>query len=78
MIVRRGKHFLKTHVMFADACCIIKRRSSVLLRFDPRSVHELGHSITLPRLDDRCFQHKIYMTVQQQEVLQEDVEMKDV
>ena len=39
--------------MLADAFCIIKRRSRVL-RFDSRSVHELGHSITLPRLDDRC------------------------
>ena len=40
-----------THVMFADACCIVKWRSFIL-RFDPRSVHELGNSVTLPRLDD--------------------------
>ena len=43
----------ETHVMFADACCIVKPRSSIL-RFDSRSVYELGNSITLPRLDDRC------------------------
>ena len=43
--------FVAAHVMFADACCIIKGRSWIL-RFDPRSVHELGNSITLPSLDD--------------------------
>ena len=42
--------FVATHVTFADACCIVKRRSRKL-RFDPRNVHELGNSITLPRLD---------------------------
>ena len=41
----------ETHVMFANTCCIIKRRRLVP-RFDSRSVHELGNSITLPRLDD--------------------------
>ena len=51
VIVRRGKHFVETHVMFSDACCIIKRRSSVL-SFDSRSAYELGNSITLSRLDD--------------------------
>ena len=53
VIVRRGRHLFETHVMFANACCIIKRRSRAL-RFDSRSAHELGNSITLPRLDDRC------------------------
>ena len=27
VIVRRGKHFVATHVTFADACCIVKWRS---------------------------------------------------
>ena len=49
---KRRTH-VETHVMFADACCIIERRSRVL-RFDSRSVYELGNSITLPRLDDQC------------------------
>ena len=43
--------FVAIHVMFANACCIVKWRSRTL-RFDPRGVHELGNSITLPRLDD--------------------------
>ena len=42
--------FVETHVMFADACCTIMRRSRV--RFDSKSGHELGKSITLPRLED--------------------------
>ena len=50
VFVRRT--FVETHVMFADACYIIERRSA--LRFDSRSVFELGNSITLPRLDDGC------------------------
>ena len=43
----------ETHVVFANVCCIIKRRSRELRR-DSRSVHELGNSVTLPRLADRC------------------------
>ena len=52
VIVRRGKHLLRHMSCFASACCTIKRRCRVL-RFDSRSVHELGNSITLPTLDDR-------------------------
>ena len=53
VIVSRGKRLLRHIIMFANACCIIKRRSRVP-RFDSRIVHELGNSITFPRLDDRC------------------------
>ena len=52
VIVRRGKHLLR-HMSWLQTLVTIKRRSSVL-RFDSRNVHELGNSITLPRLDDRC------------------------
>ena len=49
-----------------------------MLWLDSRSVHELGNSITLPRLDDRCSNTKSTVTVQLREVLQEDVESVDV
>ena len=43
VIVRRGKHLLR------HMSCL---QTLVALRFDSRSVYELGNSITLPRLDD--------------------------
>ena len=51
VIVRRCKQLLR-HISCLQT--LVALSSGRKLRFDSRSVHELGNSITLPRLDDRC------------------------
>ena len=46
VIVGRTRQTLaETYVLFADARCVMERRSGVL-RFDSKSVHKLGNSVT--------------------------------
>ena len=35
------EHFAETRVVFANACCVTKKRS-IVLRFESRRVHQLG------------------------------------
>ena len=74
VIVRRGKLLLR-HMSCLQT--LVALSSGDAEYYNPRS---FGNSITLPRLDDRCsmFQLKSTVTVQQQGVSQEDVELEDV
>ena len=44
--------FPEALVVYANTRCVVEWRSGVR-RFDSRSTHELGESVTLPGLDDR-------------------------
>ena len=53
VILRRGKHLLR-HMSCLQTLVALSSGEAEFFRFNPRSAHELGNSITLPRLDDRC------------------------
>ena len=53
VIIRRAKHLLR-HMSCLQTLVALSSGEAKILPFVARSVHKLGNSITLPRLDDRC------------------------
>ena len=53
VIVRRGKHLLR-HMSCLQTLVAPSSGEAEYYSIDSRSVDELGNSIPLPRLDDRC------------------------